>query len=63
MEGAVVCGLIAQKERETLVVDASVREAAILKAESALGEPIRLRHFLDQELFGGSAGLVLGDKI
>jgi hypothetical protein len=55
VEGAVVRGLIAQIEEELLfrIVWGTLGvEAGSLEGGGTLGEPIVLRHFLDQDLFG-----------
>jgi hypothetical protein len=62
VEGALVGCVVAEEERETFFVDSVSREAFVLKAEGALGEPPGLRHFVNKHLFGRIGGLVLGEQ-
>ncbi len=55
MEGTLVGGLIA----EYLIVDLVLGELLFQKPQRALGKPVMLGHFFDQDVLGGSGGLVL----
>jgi hypothetical protein len=56
-------GLVTQKERQALNVDFAVGvETVVLQADGALREPMRLRHFGDEQFLGGAGGLVLGEE-
>lgn len=60
-------GPIAQEEAETLFIDGGHadgirQETFVLQADGALGQPPGLGHVMDEHLFGGVGGLVLGEK-
>lgn len=59
MKGTLVSGLVAQKQGQPFLVNALSGEALVLKTEGALGEPVGLSDFLNQEVFGGVGRLVL----
>ena len=64
VERAVVSGLIAQKEGESLFIARAIREDTFrLKTQSALGEPARLSHFADEDFFGCGLGPVFVQEV
>jgi hypothetical protein len=62
MEGAFVGSLVADEESQRFSIHAIFGEAIILEAQGALGEPVRLGHLVDEHLFGGVGGLMIGEK-
>lgn len=61
MEGPVVCGLITQVESDLgfrIVRRGFGVETGSLERDGALGQPIVLHHFLDEDLFGDGLGPV-----
>ena len=66
VKGAVIGGLVAQEERElvVLVFGGEIRfsQGDVLEALRALAEPVVLRHLFDQNRFGEGGGLMLGAK-
>jgi hypothetical protein len=62
MEGALVGGLVAQKKRQAFGVHAFAREALVLEAKGALGEPLGLDHLFYKDVFGRVGGLVLVEE-
>ena len=51
--------LIAQEEGQARLVNSVFGETIILKADSALGKPMRLGHLRDQQGFSLVGGLVI----
>jgi hypothetical protein len=62
MEGALVGGLIAQKQGQAFGVYAFAREALVLEAKGALGKPVGLGHLFYKDVFGRVGGLVLVEE-
>lgn len=62
VEGALVGGLVAKKEGESFFVHFCCREALVLEAKGALGEPEGLGHLMNEHFFGRIGGLVVGEK-
>ena len=57
MESAVVGGLVAQEQRELFFI--VFGERGILEPKGAAGESVMRGHFVDQNIFGWSGGLML----
>ena len=65
-EGAVVVGLVAEIDREQEIgalAGALAVEAAFLERGGAEAEPVVLGELVDQRVFGGGGGLMLGAEV